>query len=168
MRGTNVRSLHRLQIQREVDRLTAEARTVDQGAAILRAVDRGEAFDALAQLRGLGVEDQAEVGEEREGDLVDDRDAVLEVGGEVGIATDGREAIDRQRNRHVAQVRLCGIARHGRAVRIGELEVHLGRDERVGRAGTNVEAADFVLAAAIDTSERRRHLAAETGDVREQ
>ena len=122
--------------------------------------------DALTKLTGLRVEGHAEVGEEGEGDLADDRDAVLEVGGEVGVAADGGETIDGQRNLHVGpSVGLLGSRGTSDAVGVGEVELDRVGDEGVGRGGADVEAADVVLAAAVDAGEGRSDLAAEAGDV---
>jgi hypothetical protein len=52
-----------------------------------------------------------------------DGNAVLGVGGEAGVAADGGDAVDRQRNlQALVQLRIGGIARHAGAVRIGELD----------------------------------------------
>ena len=59
---------------------------------------------------------------------------------------------------------MVGIARDVRAVGVGEVEVHARGDEGVGRSGADVEAADVVLAAAVDAVEGRGDLAAEAGD----
>ena len=118
-------------------------------------------------MRRFRVEGHAEVGEDGEGHLVHDRDAVLHVGGEAGVAADGGQAVDGQRNLHIAQSGVGGVARHLRAVGVGQSEVHLGGNERVGRAGADVEAAHLVLAAAVDAAERRSHLPAVACNVGE-
>ena len=129
----------------------------------------GDAEHALTKLAGLRVEGHAEVGEDGEADLADDRDAVLEVGGEVGVAADGGEAVDGQRNLHVGAERgIARVARNERAVGVGEVEHHARGDEGVGRCRADVEAADVVLTAAVDASEGRSDFATEAGDLVEE
>ena len=83
--------------------------------------------------------------------MPDDRNAVLEVGGQVGVAADGGDAVDRQRHLDALVVlRIGRIARNAAAVRIGELEVDAAGHVAVGRGTANVEAAQFVLAAGVE------------------
>src|SRR6185312_4115231 len=122
---------------------------------------------ALSQLAGLRVEGQVEVGEEGEGDLADDGDTVLGVGGHAGVAADRDHAVDGQRNLDVAERGVRRVAGNGVAVRVGEVEHQPRGDEGVGTGGTDVEAADVLVAAAVDAVSGRSDFAAEAGDVRE-
>src|SRR6202000_3017550 len=138
--------------EREVHLRAADAVAVDEvRAAVEGSVECGNTEHALTKLSGLRVEGHAEVGEDVEADLGDDRDAVLEVGGEVGVATDGRETIDGQRNLHVgSEGGIAGVAWNERTVRVGGVELNPRGHEGIGRSGADVEAADVVLAAAVD------------------
>src|SRR6185312_6533704 len=165
-----VGSGHRLDVEREVDLRAADAVAVDElRAAVERSVQRRDTEHALPKLRWLRVEGHAEVCEEVEADLGDDRDAVLDVGGEVGVAADGGEAVDGQRDRHVGVERgIAWVARDERAVGVREVELNASGNEGVGRRGADVEAADVVLTTAVDAGEGRSDLATEAGDGVEQ
>src|SRR6185437_13622550 len=159
-----------LEVEREVDLRAADAVAVDElRAAVERSVERRDTEDALTKLPGLRVEGHAEVGEDVETHLGDDRDPVLDVGGEVGVAADGSETVDRQRNLHVAADRgIAGVTRNERTVGIREVEICAGGDEGIGRCGADVEAADVILTAAVDASEGRSDFATESRDRVEQ
>ncbi len=157
-----VRSRQDLQVQREVQLFASETRAVDQRrAAIQGGVQRRLPFYALAQLTGLQVEVHPEVGEEREGNLVHNRYAVLDVGYETRVAADRGQPIDGQRDLHVPQRRIGRVPRNVGSVRIGQVKHHPRGNQRVGRCRANVEATNVIFAAAVDAVERRRHLATE-------
>ena len=100
----------------------AGAVVVDR-AAVERGGERGEAFGALLQLALVEGRVDAEVVEERDHDRAGDGNAVFGVGGQAGIAADGGDAVDRQRNLDaLAQLRVVGIARDAGAVGIGQLD----------------------------------------------
>src|SRR6202012_652723 len=57
------------------------------------------------------------------------------------------------------------VARDRGSVRVLEVEQNARGDEGVGRAGADIEAANVVLATAIDAVEGRGDLATEAGDL---
>ncbi len=79
------------------DAALAGAVVVDR-AAIERRGQRGKALGALLQLSLVERHVDAKVVEEREGHRTGDGNAVLGIGGQVGVAADRGHAIDRQRH----------------------------------------------------------------------
>jgi len=151
----------------EFDLLTALAGAVDVvGAAVEGRIEGVDAFGTLAELAVAEGHIHGEVVEDVKADGAPvDGDHVLEVGGEAGVAADGGNAVDGQRDLNGSEAGVGGIARNDGAVGIGESKHHAGGDESVGGDGADVEAANIGFATGGGTVKGRSHIAAETGDV---
>ena len=89
-----------------------------------------------------------------------------DVGGQVGIAADGGDAVNRQRHLDALVVlRIGRVARNATAIGIGELEVDARGHIAVGRGAAHVKAAQLLLAAGVEAVVGRSHVAAKTLDV---
>src|ERR1700758_1456031 len=164
--GNRVRSLDRPDIpaERNLGSALAGAADVD-GAAVERRVELIDGDDALDELRLAHGDGHAEVVKEFEGDRPPERDAVLDIAGERGIATDGDDAEGRDGDGDVAQRGVSGIAGNERAIRVGEDELRALRNEAIGSGRADIKAAEFLLAALIEALEGRGHLAADALNV---
>ena len=108
---------------------------------------------------------KAEVIKDGKGDRAGDGDAVLGVAGELGIAADRCDSIDRDGDLDIPVAGIGGIARDGRAVGVGQSEQHPGRNITVGRGRTNVEATEFLFAALVEAIERGSYRAGNALDI---
>ncbi len=116
----------------------------------------------------IGHNVHAEVVEEGEHRRANDGDAIFEVAGEVGIASNGDDAVYRNRNCNaLPELRVVGVARDAGAVRIGQLHGLAGRDIAIGRSAAYVEAAQFRVAAGIEAVVGGRNIAAKSLDIAE-
>ncbi len=152
MRGTKLVPANRPDVLlksdlRSRDAALAGAIVVDR-AAVERSGQGGEALGALLQLAVVGgcIDPESSKNEKVTGPR--DGNAVLGVGGQVGIATDGGDAVDRNRHQDaLVQLRIGRVAWNAAPVRVGELDGYTVRYIAVRRRTADIEAAQLAFTA---------------------
>src|SRR6185437_15390753 len=97
--------------------------------------------------------------------LADDGDTIGQVRRQAGISADRYHAVDRQRDLDRTGRRVRGIDGDRVAIRVGQVEHHPGRYKGVRPGRTDIEAAEVLVAAAVQAVGRRSDFAAEARDV---